>query len=84
MNEATTPGGLTTGGRAVPRLASFAAGLGMAWFSFLTIQHFFEANYPDSIYAGSFCDISAFFNCNSSAYSALSVFLDVHWACRAW
>ena len=77
MREATAAGGLTTGGRAGPRLASFAAGLGMAWFSFLTIQHFFEANYPDSIYAGSFCDISAFFNCNSSAYSALSVFMDV-------
>jgi len=40
--------GLTTGGRAGPRLASFASGLGMAVFSFLTIRHFFEANYPDS------------------------------------
>jgi len=69
--------GLTTGKRTGPRLASFAAGLGMVVFSFLTIRHFFEANYPDSIYAGSFCDISAFFNCNSSAYSSLSVFMDV-------
>jgi protein-disulfide isomerase/uncharacterized membrane protein len=68
---------LTTSGRAGPRLASFAAGLGMAAFSFLTIRHFFEANYPDSIFAGSFCDISAFFNCNSSAYSSLSAILDV-------
>lgn len=64
--------GLTTGGRFGLRLASFAAGLGMVVFSFLTIRHFFEANYPDSIFAGSFCDISAFFNCNSSAYSSLS------------
>ena len=66
------PSGLTTGGRIGLRAASFAAGLGMAFFSFLTIRHFFEANYPDSIFAGSFCDISAFFNCNSSAYSSLS------------
>jgi len=77
MRVSTTAEGLTTGGRAGPRLASFAAGLGMAVFSFLTIRHFFEANYPDSIFAGSFCDISAFFNCNSSAYSSLSVFMDV-------
>jgi len=77
MSDSTTAEGLTTGGRAGPRLASFAAGLGMAFFSFLTIRHFFEANYPDSIFAGSFCDISAFFNCNSSAYSSLSVFMDV-------
>ena len=77
MSDSTTGEGLTTGGRAGPRLASFAAGLGMAVFSMLTIRHFFEANYPDSIFAGSFCDISAFFNCNSSAYSSLSVFMDV-------
>jgi uncharacterized membrane protein/protein-disulfide isomerase len=77
MSETTAARGLTTGGRVGPRLASFGAGLGMVVFSFLTIRHFFEANYPDSIFAGSFCDISAFFNCNSSAYSSLSVFMDV-------
>jgi protein-disulfide isomerase/uncharacterized membrane protein len=49
----------------------------MAFFSLLTIRHFFEANYPDSIFAGSFCDISAFFNCDSSAYSSLSALFDV-------
>ena len=64
--------GLTTGDRPGLRAASFAAGLGMAYFSFLTIRHFFAANYADSIFAGSFCDISAFFNCNSSADSSLS------------
>ncbi|MCL7983480.1 MAG: hypothetical protein M8862_13220, partial [marine benthic group bacterium] len=64
--------GLTIGGHPARRLASFAAGLGMVVFSLLTIRHFFEANYPDSIFAGSFCDISAFFNCDSSAYSSLS------------
>jgi protein-disulfide isomerase/uncharacterized membrane protein len=73
----TGDGGLTTGGRPGPRLASFVAGLGMAFFSILTIRHFFEANYPDSIFAGSFCDISAFFNCDSSAYSSLSALFDV-------
>ncbi|MCL7963715.1 MAG: thioredoxin domain-containing protein [marine benthic group bacterium] len=69
--------GLTIGGHPARRLASFAAGLGMVVFSLLTIRHFFEANYPDSIFAGSFCDISAFFNCDSSAYSSLSTLFDV-------
>src|SRR4051812_17673756 len=55
-----------------PRCASLATGLGMIAFSLLTIRHFFAANYPASIYAGSFCDISAFFNCNSSAFSPLA------------
>jgi protein-disulfide isomerase/uncharacterized membrane protein len=73
----STGGGLTTSGRPGLRLASMLAGFGMAFFSFLTIRHFFEANYPDSIFAGSFCDISAFFNCDSSAYSSLSAILDV-------
>ena len=44
----------------------------MIAFSALTIRHFFAANYPASIFAGSFCDINAFFNCNSSAFSALA------------
>lgn len=77
MNTSAQSEGPSTGLEAGSRLASFAAGLGMVAFSFLTIRHFFEANYPDSIYSGSFCDISAFFNCNSSAYSALSAFMDV-------
>src|SRR5690348_11350552 len=55
-----------------PRYASLAAGAGMIAFSVLTIRHFFAANYPESIYAGSFCDINAFFNCNSSAFSPLA------------
>lgn len=55
-----------------PRYVSFAAGVGMIAFSALTIRHFFAANYPASIYAGSFCDINAFFNCNSSAFSSLA------------
>jgi uncharacterized membrane protein/protein-disulfide isomerase len=40
--------------------------------SFLTIRHFFLANYPKTIFAGSFCDISAFLNCDSSAFSPIS------------
>lgn len=69
--------GLTIGGNPAGRLASFGAGLAMVVFSLLTIRHFFDANYPDSIFAGSFCDISAFFNCDSSAYSPLSALFDV-------
>jgi len=40
--------------------------------AFLTLRHFFIANFPSSIYEGSFCDISAFFNCDSSAYSFIA------------
>ncbi len=63
---------LTLAGNSGPRWLSFSAGLGMAAFSVLTIRHFFAANYPVSIWAGSFCDISAFFNCNSSAFSPIA------------
>jgi len=44
----------------------------MIVFSFLTIRHFFLANYPETIFEGSFCDISAFLNCDSSAFSSIS------------
>ncbi len=54
------------------RMASLVAGAGMTVASYLTIRHFFTANYPESIWEGSFCDISAFFNCDSSAFSDIS------------
>ncbi len=59
------------------RVLSFIAGLGMAAASLLTIRHFFLANYPKSIFEGSFCDISAFFNCDGSAFSAVSQILGI-------
>jgi len=49
----------------------------MIVFSALTVEHFFAANYPTSIFEGSFCDINAFFNCNSSANSAISAIAGV-------
>jgi uncharacterized membrane protein/predicted DsbA family dithiol-disulfide isomerase len=49
----------------------------MIVFSALTIDHFFAANYPETIFAGSFCDINAFFNCDSSAFSSISAILGV-------
>ena len=63
---------LTLQGWTWKRVASLAAGAGMAVASYMTIRHFFAANYPESIWEGSFCDISAFFNCDSSAYSSIS------------
>jgi len=63
---------LTMSEKGWPRWLSFAFGLGMAVFSVLTIEHYYAANYPTSIFEGSFCDISAFFNCDSSAYSEIS------------
>ena len=56
------------------RIVTFIVGAGMAAASLLTIQHFFAANFPESIYKGSFCDINAFFNCNGSAYSSIAHF----------
>jgi len=55
-----------------PRALSFVSGIGMIVFSALTVDHFFAANYPATIFAGSFCDINAFFNCDSSAYSSIA------------
>jgi uncharacterized membrane protein/protein-disulfide isomerase len=63
---------VTLDGVSWPRNLSFVAGIGMMVASLLTIDHFFAANYPTSIFEGSFCDISAFFNCDSSAFSAIS------------
>jgi uncharacterized membrane protein/protein-disulfide isomerase len=54
------------------RFLSFLAGAGMMAASIMTMRHFFLANYPSSIFEGAFCDISAFFNCDSSAYSVIS------------
>ncbi len=63
---------LTLKGVTWPRALSFFSGLGMMAASVLTIRHFFLANYPATIYQGSFCDINAFFNCDSSAFSPIS------------
>ncbi len=63
---------LTLGGGKIRRVLSFIAGAGMIAASVMTIDHFFKANYPKTIFAGSFCDISAFFNCDSSAFSEIS------------
>ena len=40
--------------------------------SFLTVRHFFRANYPESIWAGSFCDLNTFFHCDASAFSTIA------------
>ncbi|MDD8021374.1 MAG: vitamin K epoxide reductase family protein [Acidobacteriota bacterium] len=59
------------------RFWSLVTGLGMTIASYLTIDHFFKANFPETIFTGSFCDISSFFNCNSSAYSSIAHFQGV-------
>ncbi|MCX6561164.1 MAG: thioredoxin domain-containing protein [Candidatus Aminicenantes bacterium] len=63
---------LTVGQHPWRRLWSFLAGAGMIAASAMTIRHFFLANFPDSIYKGAFCDISAFFNCDGSAFSPIA------------
>ena len=71
------PDTLTLGGWTIRRVLSFIAGLGMIVASVMTIRHFFMANYPKTIFAGSFCDISAFFNCDSSAFSSISQIMGI-------
>lgn len=59
------------------RLWLLIAGIGMATGSAMTVQHYFAANFPATIFEGSFCDISAFFNCDSSAFSSISAVFGV-------
>ena len=68
---------LTLDGFKTRRVLSFLAGAGMIAASYMTVDHFFKANYPKTIFAGSFCDISAFFNCDSSAFSSISQVMGV-------
>jgi uncharacterized membrane protein/protein-disulfide isomerase len=68
---------LTLDGLKLPRILSFFAGSGMIAASVMTMDHFFKANYPKTIFAGSFCDISAFFNCDSSAFSEISQIMGI-------
>jgi len=68
---------LTLDGYRLRRVLSFLAGSGMVAASVLTIDHFFKANYPKTIFTGSFCDVSAFFNCDSSAFSEISQVMGV-------
>jgi uncharacterized membrane protein/protein-disulfide isomerase len=68
---------LTLDGLKPRRILSFLSGAGMIAASYMTIDHFFRANYPRTIWEGSFCDISAFFNCDSSAFSVISQVMGV-------
>jgi len=63
---------LTLEGARFRRIWSFIAGAGMIAASWLTIRHFYNANFPESIFKGAFCDISRFFNCDASAYSPIA------------
>ena len=49
---------LTLKGISWPRIASFFVGIGMMVASILTIQHYYDTNFPTSIYEGSFCDVN--------------------------
>lgn len=77
MGQHAAPPGVTRGDSGWIRAASFLSGAGMIVASLLTIRHYFAANYPTSIWEGSFCDISAFLNCDSSAFSAISALAGV-------
>jgi uncharacterized membrane protein/predicted DsbA family dithiol-disulfide isomerase len=64
--------GVTLRGWTIGRAVSLLAGVGMMVTSLLTIEHYFTANFPSSISEGSICDINAFFNCDSSAFSSIA------------
>ncbi|MGB2843223.1 MAG: vitamin K epoxide reductase family protein [Candidatus Aminicenantaceae bacterium] len=68
---------LTFDSKRLPRIFSFFSGIGMMAASILTIQHFFLANYPRTIFEGSFCDISTFLNCDNSAFSSIAQVLGI-------
>ncbi len=68
---------LTLSGKPGLRTLSFVAGVGMMVSSIITVNHFYAANYPESLYEGSVCDINAFFNCDSSAFSMISHFAGI-------
>jgi uncharacterized membrane protein/predicted DsbA family dithiol-disulfide isomerase len=68
---------LTLSSRLGLRTLSFVAGLGMMVSSIITVNHFYAANYSESIYEGSVCDINAFFNCDGSAFSVISHFAGI-------
>ncbi len=68
---------LTVDGFRWPRILSVFSGIGMMTASLLTIRHFFLANYPETIFEGSFCDISAFFNCDSTAFSSIAQMMGI-------
>lgn len=68
---------LTLHGPLATRILSFLSGIGMMVSSILTIRHYFQANFPESIFEGSFCDISAFFNCDASAFSEISAVMNI-------
>ncbi len=65
---------LTLNGPTWRRGLSFVLGAGMMYASLLTIEHYFAANFPASIWEGSICDINAFFNCDASAFSNIAAF----------
>jgi len=68
---------LTLDGLNGRRVLSFLSGAGMMYASLLTIEHYFAANFPTSIYEGSICDINSFFNCDASAFSNIAAFAGV-------
>jgi len=70
--ESSVHDSLTLDGVSGRRALSFLAGAGMMYASLLTIQHYFAANFPTSIWEGSICDINAFFNCDASAFSMIA------------
>ncbi len=65
---------LTLDGLTWKRGLSFLSGAGMAGASLWTIEHYYAANFPASIWEGSICDINAFFNCDASAFSGIAAF----------
>jgi protein-disulfide isomerase/uncharacterized membrane protein len=63
---------LTLDGWNTRRALLLAAAVLMMMAAAFTVQHYFAANYPISVFEGSFSDTGAFFNCDSAAYSSIA------------
>lgn len=63
---------LTLRGRNMISILHLVVSILIVLSSYVTLRHFFLANFPTSIYEGSFCDFSSFFNCDNSAYSFIA------------
>jgi len=66
------------------RFWSFITGLGMAVASYLTIDHFFKANFPQTIFTGSFCDLNSFLIAIARLILLLPIFRGFPWVTGAW
>ena len=63
---------LTLHGWNAPRIFSLAFGLTMGVVAALTVEHFFEVRFPDSLAAAAACEADSFFRCGDTANAPIA------------